>query len=68
MSRTIERRCGDGSWEPVEFMELTIGDVFRVYEDTGEPVVDQKGRKEWVAAGNPYINKYGIPAIRVYNS
>lgn len=68
MSRTLERRCGDDSWEPVEFMELTIGDVFRIYEDTGEPVMDQKGRKEWIAAGKPYINKYGIPAIRVYNS
>jgi len=30
--------------------------------------MDQKGRKEWIAAGKPYINKYGIPAIRVYNS
>lgn len=68
MSRTVERRCRDGSWEPVEFMELTIGDVFRIYEQDGEPVVDQKGRKEWVAAGKPYINKYGIPTIKVYSS
>ena len=68
MLRTVERRCGEDNWEPVEFMELTIGDVFRMYENTGEPVMDQKGRKEWIAAGKPYINKDGIPAIKAYSA
>jgi hypothetical protein len=47
----------DDSWEPVEFMELTSGDVFRIYEQDGKPVIDQKGHKEWIASRNPYINK-----------
>jgi hypothetical protein len=68
MSRTVERRRGYDNWEPVLFMELTRGDIFRMYEQNGEPVIDQKGRKEWIAAGKPYINKDGIPAIMIYNS
>lgn len=67
MSRTVERRCGDDNWEPVEFMELTVGDIFRIYEQDGEPVMNQKGHKEWIAAGKPYIDKDGIPTIKVYS-
>lgn len=69
MSRTVKRRRrGHDNWEPVLFMELTIGDTFRMYEQNGEPVIDQKGRKEWIAASKPYINKDGIPAIVIYSS
>ncbi len=66
MTRTVER-YRDNNWEPVEFMELTSVDIFRIYEQDGKPVVDQKGRREWIAAGKPYINKYGIPTIRAYS-
>lgn len=67
MSRTVERRCGDDTWEPVEFMELTIGDTFRIYEQDGEPVIGQNGHNEWIATSKPYINKDGIPTIAAYN-
>lgn len=67
MSRTVERRRGQDNWEPVLFMELTRGDIFRMYEQDGEPVIDQKGHKEWIAASKPYINKDGIPTIKVYS-
>ncbi len=46
MSRTVERRLGHGNWEPVEFMELTSGSTFRMYEQDGKPVIDQKGHKD----------------------
>lgn len=68
MSRTVERRRGHDNWEPVLFMELTSGCTFRMYEQDGEPVIGHSGRKEWIAAGKPYINKDGIPTIDVYNS
>ena len=61
MSRTVERRCGHDSWEPVLFMELTSGCIFRMYEQDGEPVIGQNGHNEWIATGKPYINKDGIP-------
>jgi len=48
-------------------MELTIGDVFRMYEDTGEPVIGQNGHNEWIAISKPYINKDGIPTIKAYS-
>ena len=68
MSRTVERRRGHDNCEPVLFMELTSGCTFRMYEQDGEPVIDQKGHKEWIAAGKPYINKDGIPTISIYSS
>ena len=68
MSRTVERRRGHDNWEPVEFMELTSGDIFRMYEQDGEPVIDQKGHKEWIATSKPYINKDGIPTIKAHSS
>ena len=68
MTRTVERRRGYDNWEPVLFMELTSGCTFRMYEQDGEPVIDQKGRKEWTAAGKPYITKDGVPTIDVYSS
>jgi hypothetical protein len=37
--RRTERKNGD-TWEPIDFSDLRAGDIFRLFESTGEPVVD----------------------------
>lgn len=67
MSRTVERLV-HGKWVPVEFMDLKSGCTFRLFESDGTPVVDQKGKTEWIAASKPYIGKSGSPQINYYDS
>ncbi len=54
-------------WVPVEFDKLTSGCVFRIFEETGEQVIDAKGRKEFIAMSKPYINENGERTIKVAN-
>ena len=57
--RTIERK-DNASWTKVQMKELVPGDVFRMFEPTGEPV-GWKGF-EWKVIGDPYTmtNENGV--------
>lgn len=37
--RRVERMIGHEIWIPYEFEDLAIGDIFRMFESTGEPVL-----------------------------
>ena len=39
-------------WEEVGFMDLKFGDIFRMYEPTGEPVIDDGGFSQFIARSN----------------
>ncbi|MFB5758995.1 hypothetical protein [Paenibacillus medicaginis] len=61
-TRTVQRLVSLASmeWQTIEFRELKQGDAFRMFEPNGEPVVDMKGRCEFLAMGKPYLNEDGI--------
>jgi len=54
----------DGKWEHINLCELKSGDTFRMFESTGEPVVDEKGRKVWIVTSDIFI-KDGMLAINI---
>ena len=46
----------DDEWQRVRFMDLKIGDRFRLFEsEGGEPVLRDNGEAEWVAQGDAYV-------------
>lgn len=45
----------DGVWSPIVFADLHNGDIFRMFESTGEPVVGSNQDTEWVATSEPYL-------------
>lgn len=49
--RTTQRKI-DGQWFPAEFEGLRQGDVFRLFEDSGDPVV-WDGQTEFCVTKNP---------------
>lgn len=44
-----------GQWSETSIRNLRPGCVFRMFEDTGEEVIDKDGNKIWVALGDPYL-------------
>ena len=56
----------DEGWTEINFSELGEGDKFRLFESTGEKVVDPKGRGVWIASGKPFLNKYDDMTINIY--
>ena len=52
--RTVEVMVAGAGWSPVDFRELLEGDVFRMFEATGEVVMDDTGNTEWEAEGDAY--------------
>ncbi|MBZ4649251.1 hypothetical protein [Thermosipho sp. (in: thermotogales)] len=58
----------DGEWRNINFEDLKKGDKFRMFETTGEPVVDDYNVSEFVAESDPFVNKYGITAVEIKNN
>lgn len=52
VTRRVEKKTG-GHWVVSSMQELVPGDVFRMFESTGEPVV-WKGT-EWKVTSDPYV-------------
>lgn len=51
-------------WIVVDFKDLKEGDKFRMFEPTGEPVVDKEfNETEFIAKCDAYINEDGIWSI-----
>jgi hypothetical protein len=42
-------------WQQLRLMDLMPGDVFRMFESEGEPVVGNDGETEWVVRNAPYM-------------
>jgi hypothetical protein len=61
--RVAERYFVNGEkqgWEKINFREIKKGDLFRLFEPTGEPVISEFGEIEFLAFKNAYINEDGI--------
>ena len=56
----------NGTWIQVEFDMLRDGDRFRLFDNSGNKIIDRKGRGEFVASCSPFINKYGDLVVNVY--
>jgi hypothetical protein len=44
----------NGEWISIPFGELKSGDIFRMFENTGEPVIGDKDDTVFTAISNPY--------------
>lgn len=56
----------NGKWIEYDFSRLKKGDIFRLYEKTGEIVKDDKGNTEFVATSEPYLTAEGILSIKAF--
>lgn len=63
--RKVQKRDPNLYWHDIEFKELKNGDIFRMFEPTGEPVLDKNGNWEFVANCDAYLNKNGIWTIEI---
>jgi hypothetical protein len=55
----------DGIWKEISFKELNKGDNFRMFEETGEPVIDLNGETIFYSTSEPYRNDVGIWEIDI---
>lgn len=53
----------NGSWKNIEFSQLSKGDNFRMFEATGEEVVDNNSNTVFYSTSEPYKNNDGIWTI-----
>lgn len=55
----------DGKWQEIEFKKIHKGDIFRLFESTGEPVMDNNGKTEFVAKNEPYMTSDGVLGVDI---
>ena len=60
--RKTERLVND-KWEPVEFEDLKVGDVFRLFEDDAKPVLNQGVAIHRVIEAPVAVGRHGNYAI-----
>lgn len=65
MDKRIAEKYDNGKWRVIDFVEIVEGDRFRLFESTGEAVIDKKGKREWVAASKVF-NNFGDSVVNVY--
>lgn len=53
-TRTMEVKQGD-EWVKATMCQLDAGDVFRMFNPDGSPVVDHEGKAEWTVKEQPSI-------------
>lgn len=64
MSRVIEKyNRSSYLWEEIEFHNLIIGDVFRIFDNNERYINKTDGNNVWIATGEPYLNAENIWAI-----
>jgi len=57
------RRCevfAQGEWQERKFMELREGNVFRLFEVSGTPVIDEDGTTDWKCVVDARQDDHGI--------
>ena len=61
MPRRCEVLTEHGTWRPLPFASLTPGMVFRLFEETGQPVTEEEGRVwRWRVLGAPTQDEQGM--------
>ena len=55
----------NGEWVSIEPIDITAGMFFRMFEETGEPVIGLEDSTVWEAIGDAYFNKDGIVTIDI---
>lgn len=53
MSFRIVEKYIDGTWQEIKFEQLALGDIFRLWDAPGEPVVDSSGDTYWRCTSDP---------------
>lgn len=57
MDRKVKRLDLEG-WTEINFMDLRVGDIFRLFDDGPNPYED--GSRIWNALDNPYIGEEAV--------
>ena len=55
--RQVEIMVAGAGWTKCKFSDVFEGDQFRLFESTGEPVIDNNGQTEFVAIKDAYISR-----------
>jgi hypothetical protein len=63
--RKVEKLI-DNEWVKINFETLERGDAFRMFEPTGEEVIDDEGKKSWICGSDSYINDDGQWTVNIY--
>ena len=55
----------DGEWKKdIEFLDMNVGDVFRMFESCGAKVGDDKGSFEFEVKEKPFVRKDGVESVK----
>lgn len=52
--RQVEIMVAGVGWTPCKFSDVIEGDLFRLFEETGEAVIDDKGNTQFTAIKDAY--------------
>ncbi|MNJ01616.1 hypothetical protein D3C73_1613020 [compost metagenome] len=63
--RMTEIKQEDGTFKRIDFTDLKEGDVFRLFESTGEPVTTALGHEEFTATSDPFLNEESVWTIDI---
>lgn len=63
-NRRVEVKRND-EWTEVELKDINPGEMFRLYESTGESVIGNKNDTEFKATTAPYLNNSGEYVIGI---
>lgn len=53
----------DGEWNEANFESIRAGDIFRMFESTGETVMDNNGNTQFLAKTRPYMTSHGVLGV-----
>ena len=60
MNKRVCRVLKSHDWIEIDFKDLKENDIFRLYEPSGEKVMDEGGKYQFVALCAAYQNEDGI--------
>lgn len=55
----------NGEWVSIEPIDIKAGMFFRMFEETGEPVIGLKNSTLWEAVENAYYNDNGVVTVNI---
>lgn len=53
--RKVQKQDPNLYWHDIDFKELKDGNIFRMFESTGEPVCNPEGETEFIATCDAYL-------------
>lgn len=54
------------TWQDINFSDLKDGDIFSLFEPSGEQVVGNNGEKEFIATSDAFLNDDGIWSVNIH--